>query len=87
MAAELLRAWCVHLFGTRVELQDESTSLTKKEKLFCPCRGYLDPHQLLEVSAHGKELQSSFSYHGCTQNICFIHIWHITSEICVLVLV
>lgn len=44
----------MHLFGTGVELQDEPTSPTKKEKLSFHCRGYRDPYQL-EDSATGGE--------------------------------
>lgn len=44
----------MHLFGTGVELQDEPTRPTKKEKLSCHCRGYRDPCQL-EDSATGGE--------------------------------
>lgn len=62
--------------GTRAELCDGPTSPMKKETSFVMVEGTAVAPS--EVSASGEEIQSSFSYRRCTQNICFIHIWDMT---------
>lgn len=52
------------MFETRVELQDEPFSPTKKKSSSLITDGTRPLSAAVEVSATGREMKNSFSYHG-----------------------